>query len=284
MNPPVCRNRIAKTPDKTSFYRRSRQLKRALDHQFGGLYQYMDTITIPKELLEKVVDLLLNPKCLVATPAECILDLDRRDVVLDALLEARHEAVRFEREGKLDEPLLLPPQTGIGWMPASTDGSDLGNIWVISDTHFFHGNIARYCGRPEDWQERTVKAWQSLIGVNDIVLHLGDVALGPKELCTELVKQLPGRVFLLLGNHDRSENFYKELGWTVLKSPTWLYYHGQWVVCTHKPIWTVQGVINLHGHIHNSPSLYGDSQHINASLDVRDLRPWRLRELLDTLA
>jgi len=29
--------------------------------------------------------------------------------------------------------------------------------WIISDTHFFHENIGRYCNRPENWQELIIK-------------------------------------------------------------------------------------------------------------------------------
>jgi hypothetical protein len=46
------------------------------------------------------------------------------------------------------------------------------NTWIISDTHFFHENIGRYCNRPENWQELIIKNWNDLISPDENVLHL----------------------------------------------------------------------------------------------------------------
>ena len=56
------------------------------------------------------------------------------------------------------------------------------DTWIISDTHFFHENIGRYCNRPENWQELIFKNWNELISPNETVLHLGDFALGKKTI------------------------------------------------------------------------------------------------------
>jgi len=29
--------------------------------------------------------------------------------------------------------------------------------WIISDTHFFHENIGRYCDRPDGWLETIIE-------------------------------------------------------------------------------------------------------------------------------
>jgi hypothetical protein len=55
------------------------------------------------------------------------------------------------------------------------------DTWIISDTHFFHENIGKYCSRPENWQELIIKNWNDLVSPEETVLHLGDFALGKKS-------------------------------------------------------------------------------------------------------
>ena len=52
--------------------------------------------------------------------------------------------------------------------------------WLISDTHFFHANIGQYCSRPDDWQDLIIENWNCFIQPDEIVFHLGDLALGKK--------------------------------------------------------------------------------------------------------
>ena len=57
------------------------------------------------------------------------------------------------------------------------------------------------------------------------------------------------------------------------------------IIFSHWPVVPLDdGVINIHGHIHNSPpppegSVLGPN-HINMSVEVRDYRPWRLKDIL----
>jgi calcineurin-like phosphoesterase family protein len=52
------------------------------------------------------------------------------------------------------------------------------STWIISDTHFFHENIGRYCDRPDGWQDTIIENWNRMIQPEEIVFHLGDLALG----------------------------------------------------------------------------------------------------------
>jgi len=52
------------------------------------------------------------------------------------------------------------------------------NLWITSDHHFLHSNIAKYCNRPENFNKILVNNWNSLVHDNDIVLHLGDFSAG----------------------------------------------------------------------------------------------------------
>ena len=80
------------------------------------------------------------------------------------------------------------------------------NTWIISDTHFGHENIIKYCNRPfssvEEMDARMIKLWNNVVKKNDIVYHLGDFGVGNKEYISKIVSKLNGRIFLILGNHD----------------------------------------------------------------------------------
>ena len=84
------------------------------------------------------------------------------------------------------------------------------DTWIISDTHFYHENIGRYCNRPENWQELIIKNWNDRIAPGDTVLHLGDFALGKKIHFELLTGILNGKMFLIQGNHDRLSQTYCE--------------------------------------------------------------------------
>ena len=87
--------------------------------------------------------------------------------------------------------------------------------WIISDTHFFHENIGRYCNRPENWQELIIKNWNDLVTPDETILHLGDFALGKKSHFELLTGILNGKLYLIQGNHDRlSQTFCETHGVT----------------------------------------------------------------------
>jgi len=162
------------------------------------------------------------------------------------------------------------------------------NTWVISDTHFFHVNVGRYCNRPENWQELIINNWNSSISPKDTVLHLGDFAFGKKNNFDILTEMLNGKMILIRGNHDRlSRTRYESRGVTICNTPIKFEFSERTkVIFSHRPIVPLEdGWINLHGHIHNSPPPPEGStlrpNHINMSAEVRDYRPWRLDEIID---
>lgn len=162
------------------------------------------------------------------------------------------------------------------------------NTWIISDTHFFHENIGRYCNRPENWQELIINNWNNLISPEDTVLHLGDFALGMKSNFEWLTGILNGRLFLIQGNHDRLSQTYCEAhGVTLIKDSLQIELEDrQKLIFSHRPIVPLEnGWTNLHGHIHNVPPPPEGSNlgpnHINMSVEVREYRPWRLGEIVN---
>ncbi len=131
-------------------------------------------------------------------------------------------------------------------------------IFYISDTHFGHENIIKYCNRPfqnvEEMNERIINNWNSVVGKDDIIYHLGDFAFKNSKI-TDLVKRLNGTIYLIKGNHDsKNVEYYNKFGFIVL--PTRTLIEDKKLILSHKPIPDTdipKGYINVHGHIHNNP-------------------------------
>jgi calcineurin-like phosphoesterase family protein len=79
--------------------------------------------------------------------------------------------------------------------------------FFTSDTHFGHKNIIKYSNRPfndvQHMNEMLIKNWNDTVAPDDLVFHLGDVALGPWEDWDRVLTRLNGYKVLVVGNHDR---------------------------------------------------------------------------------
>lgn len=158
----------------------------------------------------------------------------------------------------------------------------IDRAFVISDTHWFHDNVIAYCARPAHHDVLMLSNWYGTVAANDLILHCGDVAVGvAAEALPERLPSLPGRVFLIRGNHDYGKRLrqYVSRGWSVIK-PFEAKYRGWSVWFSHKPIPDLPPrTVNVHGHIHThaAPS----PAHINVSVEQLNYRPARLADLLD---
>lgn len=173
-------------------------------------------------------------------------------------------------------------------------------FFVISDTHWFHKNIVKYCNRDMNHNQIMIDRWNATVGPDDYILHLGDVlfcASKEKERMwfEEVGPSLNGRKFLILGNHDKPqwEKFYNQAGFNVVK-PFSMRYRGYDVSFDHYP--TSRGgiqpgdqTIRIHGHIHNKgyqhiyekrreKKRYGN---VNVSVEVIDYTPQPIERMLD---
>lgn len=146
--------------------------------------------------------------------------------------------------------------------------------WVISDTHFGHDNILAYCPWRQTWattvQEHDaalITAWRERVQPNDWVLHLGDVALGPKEHAATIRQQLTGRIIVVRGNHDRSMVAMRAAGYDLVHSAIRISHEGnQWIGRHNPAAFSVReaGASKrlLHGHCHGN----GLAETIHASV------------------
>lgn len=85
------------------------------------------------------------------------------------------------------------------------------NTYFVSDTHFFHANILKYCNRPfanvDEMNRVMVENWNRVVGKNDIVYHLGDFAFADHQKTCSILDKLNGSITLILGNHDRLQSW-----------------------------------------------------------------------------
>ena len=83
---------------------------------------------------------------------------------------------------------------------------DGDKVFFTSDTHFNHTNIIQYCQRPfkstDEMNEAIIDNWNSVVGEEDTVFHLGDFCLGSSAEWNKILNRLNGKIYLILGNHD----------------------------------------------------------------------------------
>lgn len=86
--------------------------------------------------------------------------------------------------------------------------------FFTADTHFNHSNIIEFCNRPfqsaEEMNEVLITNWNSKVGENDQVYHLGD--FGGGELRT-VFDRLNGKIYYIPSQewtHERAVQDYKD--------------------------------------------------------------------------
>lgn len=148
--------------------------------------------------------------------------------------------------------------------------------WIISDTHFGHKKIAEYAKRPEDWEERIIVNWNAKIKDEDLVLHLGDFGLAPREMLEFYYNNLNGIIWLQVGNHERNRlKLYERLGMVVLEKESYSYNE---YIFSHRPLLNINGFhYNIHGHRHQIKPI--DSRYINMSVELWDYKPVKFSTL-----
>lgn len=126
--------------------------------------------------------------------------------------------------------------------------------FVISDTHFGHENIIRYCNRPyksvEEMDTDLIMKWNSIVGPEDRVIHNGDYMFYKTD--PGYFDHLNGQKELVKGNHDKHS--VMKLGWKAIHDVLEFNHGSKRIVMHHYPYesWNhmFHGSIHLYGHVH----------------------------------
>jgi calcineurin-like phosphoesterase family protein len=174
-------------------------------------------------------------------------------------------------------------------------------IFFTSDTHFGHTNVIKYCNRPfADVPAMNVALtanWNSVVGPDDAVYHLGDFAMGPKSEHPKLFQALNGHKHLIRGNHDQSIQKMLAQGWETVSDSAVLTLDGLNLYLAHIPLgndayegrYYPPELVKpppysydywLCGYVHGAWVARGNV--LNVGVDVRGYRPVTLQQLLST--
>ena len=142
-----------------------------------------------------------------------------------------------------------------------------GNVvFFTSDTHFGHNGILNYCNRGynniDEMNAGLIEKWNSVVGKDDFIFHLGDFAFGGSELWLNTLRALNGNKILILGNHD-IKNFRKpyENMFQYVGGEAFIIIEDQQIYLNHFPYLTYNGVFRekpiwqLFGHVHTNQNI-----------------------------
>ena len=162
------------------------------------------------------------------------------------------------------------------------------NTFFTSDTHFHHQNIIKYCNRPfssvDEMNEKLINNWNSVVGKNDIVWHLGDFCFGRKENISEILPKLNGKINLVIGNHDHQKvKFYYDVGFNRVYDRNVLI--NGFYILSHAPLQFLNDncpFFNIYGHVHDS-SMYNTWSKSGCCVCVErhDYKPVSWKEIQD---
>lgn len=144
-------------------------------------------------------------------------------------------------------------------------------VFLVSDTHFGHGNTCtlfkRNDGSPlrpfasaEEMDEHMVQVWNDRVRPNDKIYHLGDVVIKRQSL--RILERLNGDKVLIKGNHD----IFKLSDYKKYFRDIRAYHVMNGMILSHVPIHPeslARFGTNIHGHLHANRIM------LNEQIDVR---------------
>jgi calcineurin-like phosphoesterase family protein len=182
------------------------------------------------------------------------------------------------------------------------------DVAFISDTHFGHANIIKYCNRPFEFPDTSVMdklMWDNMLlhdAIGRHIIHLGDMMFYSSKAKVPKFRY-PEKHILLLGNHDKPEpiqNIYPKIFGTILGHPkNWkvfshtIYVDDIPILLSHEPQrYLGDCKYNIYGHHHNNmfknPDyfieeydwLFDSEKHINVGVELIDYNPISFQDAL----
>lgn len=182
-------------------------------------------------------------------------------------------------------------------------------IFLTSDLHIGHNKDFIYETRGfksiEEHDKAIIKNWNNIVNDDDDVYVLGDLMLGDKEHGINCLKQLKGKIHIVIGNHDTINkiNLYKELDNVVeIENVIILKYNKYRFYLSHYPTITTNreknlhlALFNLYGHTHQTndfmelfPNFYKDDFRVNffmyhVGVDSHNCTPVKLDDIIEEI-
>ena len=167
----------------------------------------------------------------------------------------------------------------------------MSNIFFISDTHFSHHNIIKYCYRPfssiKEMDETIIENWNNTVKAGDLVYHLGDFAfVKTADDLEKITKRLNGNIYLILGNHDRqiiksSNKFVWKRDYARIKVGS------QKIILSHYAfrVWDCKhhGSYHLYGHSHGTLPDDEGSYSIDVGVDAQNFTPISFEQVVEIM-
>ncbi|MDO4467332.1 MAG: metallophosphoesterase family protein [Bacillota bacterium] len=142
--------------------------------------------------------------------------------------------------------------------------------YYIADLHFWHRALnehmdCRGFSSVEEMNAYMIEQWNKKVRKNDEVVILGDFSWGTAQQTQEVLDQLQGKLYLIVGNHDRflDDKKFDASRFVWIKQYAELNENRRKVILSHYPIACYNGQYRkdedgnpktymLHGHIHKT--------------------------------
>lgn len=175
----------------------------------------------------------------------------------------------------------------------------MANIWLTSDLHFGHDREFIWGPRGfknvYEMNEAIIKNWNTVIAPEDEVYVLGDLMLGDNEVGIKMIKQLKGKIHIILGNHDtakRIELYEQCYNIVDIKYADLIKYNGYSFYLSHYPTITSNlekefgkhCLLNIHGHTHDQNNFYNGLPFCyHTGLDSHNCTPVEIETILNDI-
>lgn len=144
-------------------------------------------------------------------------------------------------------------------------------LFLTSDSHWNHSRILKFCNRPfntiDEHDKALIDNWNSVVGMDDTVIHLGDFCFGGAPAWRKVREQLNGHIYLIKGNHDDCnmnasiEKLFEDVLYQariIVDGQTVYLNHFPFLCYAHSdPKLYKDYYINLFGHVHSYPGATG---------------------------
>lgn len=189
--------------------------------------------------------------------------------------------------------------------------------FFISDTHFGHTNIIKYCLRPflsaheerrileahgdrdrlrevriskestQRMDQTMIDHINAMVGPDDTLWHLGDFTFGDYDRAERYRRRIHCKnIHLIWGNHDRRPEVAPLFGRT--HDQVMIYVEDQPIFLNHYAmrVWprSHYGTWHLYGHSHGRLTDDPNSYSFDTGVDAHEFRPWSFDEIKERMS